>query len=1051
MKKLITSNLIASLLMISTLAFTFSSLQAQCAPDVVNPVVDCSLAQGGLNLLNNPSFEKNAVFNVPRPADWVDFNVPAFAIDARIIPTANDGDFYLKMFGPWSGIYQDHPVSPGDNLVASAYIRNAGFDQMQPGCEGFIKFDYLNSGGGIIPNVVVESNRLTNSLPLDVWTQVTMNEIVPPGVATVRMVLIMNCPAGGAVMFDDASLVNTTAPAPPLGNVVIDNEPDMCGAQVSMGIPVTSDNCGLAAGTLTNDFNSTDNASGFYPVGTTTVTWSVLDQAGNTGSCTLTVTVNDVEAPVIDCPVPQGPNILTNNSFEGAVHDQQGSVPNWLPFGAVFPLNQNNVPNPAQDGTFYLKTFGGNSGIFQDNPVQAGDLVVASIYVQNASFDPMQTGSNGFLKLEYINSTGGIISVSESSKYNETLPRDVWTLLNFNDVAPAGAVTVRFVAITQNAGGGAIMYDNAALSTFPASAGLPSFINVGNDPGMCGAMVSLPAPNFTDNCATTTIVNDYNSTNDASGMYPVGTTTVQWIATDAAGNADTCEVDVTVNDTEGPIASNCPTAVTVCNDGINEVSYVRPTWSDNCDGGPLAGTLIVGPDSGAVLLTGSVPVIWVGGSDSKGNPATAPCIFTVTVVELPSATNNQITLCNNASIQYGLQQHMTAFGNGIDSDFSWVAAPVAGVTGISTMPQTGDFLTDTPDNTTGSVQTIQYTVTPTSTDGCPGTPFTVDVSIRPRASSNIQALPANICYGGQVNLASLVRDYSLLATRFDFYDDDPYTTGQFIGTARTFRGIARVSDQVMVSPTSDHVYYIVGVTRQGCRQQVGVLVTVDRSCGRLPLSAKLEGAFDISAGNMRTTLNTQNLLPTTEPYTSLGYTFVGGGGESITATVQKNTDIVDWVLVELRDQTDPRIIIASRAALLLKDGTIVDTDGVSDVRVNVNTAVPYHVAILHRNHVGVMTANAVMMGTSLDFSDPNFQIFGAGATRYVSQGNAMLVAGDADGNGQVQNTDDVMLWMPAAGKNGYQAADYNLDGQVQNSDKILIWTRNVGRGTAIPR
>ncbi|MFK7912162.1 MAG: hypothetical protein AB8F34_16415 [Akkermansiaceae bacterium] len=44
-----------------------------------------------------------------------------------------------------------------------------------------------------------------------------------------------------------------------------------------------------------------------------------------------------------------------------------------------------------------------------------------------------------------------------------------------------------------------------------------------------------------------------------------------------------------------------------------------------------------------------------------------------------------------------------------------------------------------------------------------------------------------------------------------------------------------------------------------------------------------------------------------------------------------------------------------------------------------------------------------------------------------------------------------MEWTPNAGSSGYQAADYNLDGQVQNTDRVLIWTRNVGRGSAVPK
>ncbi|MCF8373538.1 MAG: S8 family serine peptidase, partial [Bacteroidales bacterium] len=41
-----------------------------------------------------------------------------------------------------------------------------------------------------------------------------------------------------------------------------------------------------------------------FPVGTTTETHQITDLNGNTASCSFTVTVNDIEAPVITCPAP---------------------------------------------------------------------------------------------------------------------------------------------------------------------------------------------------------------------------------------------------------------------------------------------------------------------------------------------------------------------------------------------------------------------------------------------------------------------------------------------------------------------------------------------------------------------------------------------------------------------------------------------------------------------------------------------------------------------------------------------------------------------------
>ena len=59
---------------------------------------------------------------------------------------------------------------------------------------------------------------------------------------------------------------------------------------VSLGNALTTDNCGVA--TLTND------APANFPLGFTTVIWTVKDLAGNTATCAQTVTVTDTEKPI---------------------------------------------------------------------------------------------------------------------------------------------------------------------------------------------------------------------------------------------------------------------------------------------------------------------------------------------------------------------------------------------------------------------------------------------------------------------------------------------------------------------------------------------------------------------------------------------------------------------------------------------------------------------------------------------------------------------------------------------------------------------------------
>ena len=76
-------------------------------------------------------------------------------------------------------------------------------------------------------------------------------------------------------------------------NITQANDPGQCGAVINYTVTAT-DNC-TASVTV-----SVQPASGsFFPVGTTTVTARATDGAGNTSTCSFTVTVNDVEPPVI--------------------------------------------------------------------------------------------------------------------------------------------------------------------------------------------------------------------------------------------------------------------------------------------------------------------------------------------------------------------------------------------------------------------------------------------------------------------------------------------------------------------------------------------------------------------------------------------------------------------------------------------------------------------------------------------------------------------------------------------------------------------------------
>lgn len=153
-----------------------------------------------------------------------------------------------------------------------------------------------------------------------------------------------------------------------------------------------------------------------------------------------------------------------------------------------------------------------------------------------------------------------------------------------------------------------------------------------NDGGEC--FYTVPDNSFDptatdDNCAIALVINDFNSANTLNGaQLPVGTTTVIWTVTDAAGNTATCQYDVVVIDDENPTIT-CPTTVTVNpddqNNGICTASGVdlgTPTTSDNCPGETTSN------NAPATFPMGNTVVTWIV-TDAAGNTAT--CQQTVTV------------------------------------------------------------------------------------------------------------------------------------------------------------------------------------------------------------------------------------------------------------------------------------------------------------------------------------------------------------------------------------------------------------------------------------
>ncbi|MBC8488256.1 MAG: hypothetical protein H8D45_19690 [Bacteroidetes bacterium] len=219
------------------------------------------------------------------------------------------------------------------------------------------------------------------------------------------------------------------------------------------------------------------------------------------------------------------------------------------------------------------------------------------------------------------------------------------------------------------------------------------------------------------------------------------------------------------------------------------------------------------------------------------------------------------------------------------------------------------------------------------------------------------------------------------------------------------------------------------------------------------LKVFLEGSFN--GTEMETNLNIQGLIPNNQPFE--GYPWYYSGTENVVSI--PNSDVVDWVLVEYRDapgasSATSGTMIACQAAFLLKDGSIVDLDGVSNLQLNNSINQQLFVVIWHRNHLGVLSNYALMeLGGeyNYDFTSGENQAFGGSlAHKQIVPGVWGMISGDGNCDGEISETDKTNVWSVHAGEGIYQTGDFNLDGNVDNKDKDDILIPNLGSVGQVP-
>lgn len=408
-----------------------------------------------------------------------------------------------------------------------------------------------------------------------------------------------------------------------------------CAAFVTVPQPTASDNCIVI--TLNNNYNNTNNATDTYPVGTTTIVWTVTDGSNNTATCAQTITITDDElATFTNCP--EDNTIIGINAPCGAtttiiapvaidncgVSSVIGTRSDGLLLTAVYPVGVTDISWIATD-------IWGNTSeckqhvIVEDNtpPVFA----VCPLPDINANTD------NNLCEALMIPISEPIATDDCSGVVLTHLRSDGKALA---DPYPLGTTVITWIATNIN-GDVSTCAQNVVVSDTEAPVfDCPTAASIAATTGGCDAtMLPLTAPTGVDNCGTFTVMSGVRS--DAlplSAAYPLGTTTITWTASDGHGNTATCAQIVLVQDTEAPAFTACPlpalsvsAAAGMCTANI---TLVAPATTDNCSGTVnTSATRSDGQILTAPYPIGNTLLTWLA-TDAAGNTMTCSQAVIVT-------------------------------------------------------------------------------------------------------------------------------------------------------------------------------------------------------------------------------------------------------------------------------------------------------------------------------------------------------------------------------------------------------------------------------------
>ncbi len=245
-------------------------------------------------------------------------------------------------------------------------------------------------------------------------------------------------------------------------------------------------------------------------------------------------------------------------------------------------------------------------------------------------------------------------------------------------------------------------------------------------------------------------------------------------------------------------------------------------------------------------------------------------------------------------------------------------------------------------------------------------------------------------------------------------------------------------------PLGDYAYYIYPDGGHGNNMPMSSERQTEFLCTTphiLQATVFLEGAYQ-GSNLMHTDLATGNLLPITQPFNTAPWNYNG----QVTANSFPSTT-TDWLLVEIRAENTPSLIIEQRAALLSSNGTLLAPNGTTGLPFyNLDDGENYTLIIRSRNHLAIASANSISFpqATPYDFTQAANVLGGSSQLNPQTDGTYAMIAGDFNSDGVISVADFNYFQAELAAINQYYSSDVNLDGNVTVSD-FNLYAPNASR------